>query len=145
MSQSLLKVVMKAFIILQFGYCPLVWMNHSRTLNNRINRLHERALRLVYKDPSLSFEQLLLKDNSVRIHHRNLQVLVIEMYKVKHNLAPAIMQDVFPESTNPYNTRQGGDSFKTRNVKTVHYGTETLAHLGPRIWQQVPNKIKHTT
>ena len=67
------------------------------------------------------------------------------MYKVKHNLAPAIMQDVFPESTNPYNTRQGGDSFKTRNVKTVHYGTETLAHLGPRIWQQVPNKIKHTT
>ena len=145
MSQSQLKVVMKAFLVSQFGYCPLVWMNHSRTLNNRINRLHERALRLIYKDPSLTFEQLLLKDNSVRIHHKNLQILVTEMYKVKHNLAPAIMHDVFQESSNPYNTRQGGDSFKTRNVKTVHYGTETLAHLGPRIWQQVPNEIKQIT
>ena len=67
------------------------------------------------------------------------------MYKVKHDLAQAIMHDVFQESSNPYNTRQGGDSFKTRNVKTVHYGTQTLAHLGPRIWQQVPNEIKQIT
>ena len=81
----------------------------------------------------------------MRIHHRNLQILVTEMHKVKHNLAPAIMHDVFQESPNPYNTRQGTDSFKTRNVKTVHYGTETLAHLGPRIWQQVPNKMKNNT
>ena len=45
-----LRIMMKAFIESQFQYCPLVWMFHSRTLNNRINKLHERALRLVYKD-----------------------------------------------------------------------------------------------
>ena len=38
------KTVMKAYIISQFGYCPLVWMFHSRGLNNKINSLHERAL-----------------------------------------------------------------------------------------------------
>ena len=44
------RTLMKAYFMSQFGYCPLVWMNHSRSLNNRINTLHERALRLVYND-----------------------------------------------------------------------------------------------
>ena len=50
MSTHKLRIIMKAFIESQFQYCPLLWMFHSRTLNNRINKLHERALRLVYKD-----------------------------------------------------------------------------------------------
>ena len=39
------RTLMKAFIESQFNYCPLIWMLHSRTLNNKINRIHERALR----------------------------------------------------------------------------------------------------
>ena len=35
------RMIMKAFIESQFGYCPLVWMFHSRGLNNKINRIHE--------------------------------------------------------------------------------------------------------
>ena len=65
-SQEKLRLLMKAFIESQFSYCPLVWMFHSRTLNNRINRLHERGLRIVYNDHNLSFDELLRKDNSFR-------------------------------------------------------------------------------
>ena len=50
MSTHQLRIVMKAFIESQFQYCPLVWMFNSRTINNRMNKLHEGALRLVYKD-----------------------------------------------------------------------------------------------
>ena len=42
------KTVMKPYVASQFGYCPLVWMFHSRSLNNKINSLHERALRITY-------------------------------------------------------------------------------------------------
>ena len=66
---------MNAYFMSQFGYCPLAWMNHSRTLNNRINGLHKRALSLVYNDCSLSFSELLEKDKSMAIHYRNLQTL----------------------------------------------------------------------
>ena len=45
-----LRSVKKSFVTSQFGYCPLVWMFHSRGLNNRINKIYERALSLVYKD-----------------------------------------------------------------------------------------------
>ena len=44
------KTVMKAYIISQFGYCPLAWMFQSKDLNNKINSLHERTLRIAYGD-----------------------------------------------------------------------------------------------
>ena len=91
-----LRILMKTFIESQFKYCPLLWMFHSKTLDDRINKLHERALRVVYKDDSnLTFEELLEKDNSFTTHHRNLQHLAILMYKVKNNLAPLPIQEIF--------------------------------------------------
>ena len=61
------KSLMKAFITSQYRYCPLIWMFHSRQLNNRINMIQERALRLVYRDSKLTFDDLLKLDNSVTI------------------------------------------------------------------------------
>ena len=84
---------MKTFITSQFNYCPLVWMFHNRTLNHKINKLHERALR--YNDEELSFQEMLNKDGSVTIHHRNLQKLAIEMYKIKNQISPIPMQKLF--------------------------------------------------
>ena len=69
---------MKAFIELQFGYCPLVRIFHSQSLNNKINRIHKRALRITYNGKSSSFQKLLEKDNSVTIHHRNIKILATE-------------------------------------------------------------------
>ena len=89
------KVLMKAFITSQFSYCPLIWMFHSRTLNNRTNNIHERALRLTYEGNQYSFKELLEKDHSVTVHHKNVQALVTEIFKAKNDLAPDIMKDVF--------------------------------------------------
>ena len=62
-------------------------MFRSRNLNERINHVHERALRIVYKDFKLSFQKLLTEDNSLNIHHRNLQKLVTEIFKDKNGLS----------------------------------------------------------
>ena len=86
---------MNTFFNLQFSYCLLVWMCHSRALNNKINRLHERCLRLTYNDKQLNFEELLEKDDSVLIHIGNLQTLAIEIYKVMNGSSPKIMRQIF--------------------------------------------------
>ena len=57
-------------------------MFYSKTANNKINKLHERALRLVYDDYVSTFKELLEKDNSFNIHRYNIQTLCIELYKV---------------------------------------------------------------
>ena len=132
---------MKAYIASQFGYCPLVWMFHSRSLNSKINSLHERALRITYGDKSFSFENLLKKGNSVSIHHRNIQALASEMFKVKNNIAPEIMKEPFASKMSFYDLRNN-NSFKRRRVKSVWHGTESVSYLGPGIWDLVPNEIK---
>ena len=134
------RVIMKSFINSQFGYCPLIWMCHSRKLNNRINRIHERSLRIVYNDYVSSFKELLERDKSVTIHEKNLQYLAIEMYKVISGIAPPIMTKIFQLKTSDKYCSK--NKFITRNVRTVKYGTESLQHLGPKIWEQVPNDTK---
>ena len=103
MDLSKRKFLMKASAISQFHYCPLIGMFHSRELNNRINKIRERALRLVYQDNSLPFAEPLEKDNSVTIHQRNLQVLATEIFKLKNGLAPEIMKEVFEIQNPTYN------------------------------------------
>ena len=76
------RLLVNAFFTSQFNYCPLTWRFHCRKLNNKINRLHERCLRLIYSDRVSSYEELLEKDNSVPIHQKNLQKLAIEMFRI---------------------------------------------------------------
>ena len=81
-------------------------MFHSRTLNNRINKIHERALRLVYKDEAfLSFDDLLKSDKSVSIHQKNLPILTTEIYNAKNDLGPKIMKDTLHFIQKPFNLR----------------------------------------
>ena len=131
------RLIMKAFITSQFGYCTLIWMFHSRALNNKISSIHERALRITYNDRTSTFEELLNKDNSVSIHHRNLPVLITELYKVKGNMAPEILNQIFQNRTSSYNLRINS-SF------AVYHGTESLSFLGPKIWELVPEVAKQS-
>ena len=137
------RLIMNSFITSHFSYCPVVWMFHSRKLNNRIKRLHERALRTVYKDFNLSFEELLSKDKSVTIHQRNIQKLVTEIFKVKAGLAPEIMKEVFDFVDPPYNLRNN-HKFNLRVPNTNRYGIETASYIGPKLWEAVPEECKNS-
>ena len=88
-------ILMNAFCKSQFNYCPAVRIFHNRSLNDKINRLHERCLRIIYNDKHSNFEELLVKDNSVSIHHNNIHTLAIEMYKVVNGMSSEIMNGIF--------------------------------------------------
>ena len=79
---------------LQFNYCPVIGMFYSRKMNNKINRIHEIALRIAYSGYKSSFNELYQKDNSVTFHHKNIQSLSIEIYKFLDGLSPSIMSNV---------------------------------------------------
>ena len=72
------SIILKTFIESQFSHCPLVWTFCSRKMNRKINHIHQRALRLVYNDYESTFEELLIKYNSVSFHHRNIRQVAIE-------------------------------------------------------------------
>ena len=97
MNLSKKKILMNSFFKSQFSYCLLVWMCHSRRINNKINHLHKRCLRVIYNDNISSFKELLERDGSVPIHNRNLQVLPIEMFKLCNQLHPYLQRFLINE------------------------------------------------
>ena len=113
---------MNAFFKSQFSYCPLLWMCYSLSMNNKINRLHERCLRIVYNDKTSSFVDLFAKDGSVTIHTRYLQVTFL-CKKTHYNL-------------------RNLQHFAIPIVNSVYHGSESISNLGPRIWSLVSDGLK---
>ena len=115
----------------------------SRGMNRKINHIHESALRLVYDDYITSFEELLIKDKSVTIHHRNIQKVAIEMFKVKNNMCPEFIKNLFCQIET--RTRSNA-SFHRKNVNKVYNGEQTLRSFGPIVWDtMVPEGLKKIT
>ena len=134
------RLLLKSFVEAQFGYCPLVWMFHGREINRKINHIHERSLRIVYRDYNSSFKDLLKKDNSVCIHHRNIQSLAVELFKVKDT----IMSDIFPTRVLNYNLRSQTD-FLRNTVNTTKFGLNSLRHFASKVWSMIPIEIKNSS
>ena len=132
MSLEKRRALMKAFIESQFSYFPLIWMLRSRALKNKINHIHERALRTVYSVYNSSFYKLLDKDDTFKIHQKNVQNLAIEIYKYLHGLSPAIVSDVFKvNETLPFNLRMRNELYARSPKIVVICGTETTFFLSP--------------
>ena len=121
---------------------PLLGCFHNRSLNHKMNRLHERCLCVIDNDGHLSYDELLNLDNPVSIPHRDLQILATEMFRVYIGSANDILNEVFPlKPPSSYNLRNQQE-FTVRPIKTVNYELNALAHLGPKIWELLPNNLK---
>ena len=80
-------------------------MFHGRQIHDKIDKLHERSLRIVYNGSVMSFEELLVKDKTFALHHQNIQSLTIEMYKAVNNLLGGRLSDFFVRNNHNSNVR----------------------------------------
>ena len=108
----------------------------------KINRLHECCLRIVYNDKTSTFNELLEKDNYVSIHHRNIQALAIEIFKVANGMPPVIMNEIFQlKEESHYNLRYTSN-FAIQSIHSVYHGSESVSYLRPKIWELIPPVIR---
>ena len=114
----------------------------NRTLSSRINRIHDRALRIVYRDKTPRFSKLLQEDSAVIMHQMNSQVLIIEFYKAEISIDPDLLKEIFLLSIHAFELRSSYE-FKVENMMAVHYGTEYLSFVGLKIWEIKTLEIKY--
>ena len=113
----------------------------SRTSNNMINKIHERALRLILNDHTSDFDALLQNNNDTCNHHRNIQTLAVEIYKIKNNLNHPIMDFMFERRNDTYNLRNFQE-FATKRKRTVKMDLETLNYKSPQLWSILPENLR---
>ena len=116
-------------------------MFYSRSSNNMINKIHERALRVILGDDLSDFESLLQNNKDICSHHKNILSLMIEMFKIKNELAPPIMNSMFERRNESYNL-PNFQEFWTDRERTVHYGLDTLSYRSPQLRSLLPESIQ---
>ena len=116
-------------------------MFSSRRSNNLINQIHKSSLRTVYNDTGSTFQELLKRNRSVSIHHKNIQTLTTEVFKVVNSICPPIMKTFFDFRENRYNIRKFQE-MRQQKVRTVRYGLETALYRAPQLWSLVPADLK---
>ena len=105
-----------------------------------INKVHERSLRVVLGDDLGDFVSL-LQNNDICSYYRNIQSLMIEMFKIKNELALPITDSIFESRSESYNLCNFQD-FLTKRKGTAHYGLETLIYRTPQLWSLLPENVK---
>ena len=122
----------KAAVLPYLTYCHLAWNFCKASDARKLERLQERGLRAVYRDKHSGYLKLLERAKLPTLLNRRLQDICILMYKVKHNLSPSNICNIFKGHNSLYNLRQS--DFSTSRFNTVTYGKHSLRYLGPKLW-----------
>ena len=137
-----LKLLLSAVILSNFSYCLLIWLFYSKTANNEINRTHKRALRILYRDYKSTFEELLERDNTKKTTHtKNLQKLMVEVYKSFNHLIPEYIWEFVVKKDVQYNLRTK-ELCKLPSINSQRYALDSLSVRGSRLWNTIDDEIK---
>ena len=135
-------VIFEAAILPYLTYCHLVWHFCKASDSRKIERLQERGLRAVFRN-NTSYPELLKRAELPSLQNRRLQDICVLMYKVKNNLYPLYINDIFINHKSKYNLRQ--TDFSTARHNTITYGKHSLRNLWPKLWGKLPQTWRNLT
>ena len=140
LSQHQADVIFHTCLMSYFNYCPLIWMFSSKQAHDLINSTHRRALCARLHTLSGDLSVLIEKTNLLDIHSKNLQLMMIEVFKSLNHIGPKIIWDTFEIRDIPYELRQG------QTIRTLHANkSRTLNSFDFRAsqaWNKLPGNIK---
>ena len=135
------KIIFNSFIRSNFNYCPLVWHFCGKQNNAKIEKIQERALRIIYGNYESPYDELLMISNNCSALVGRLKVMALEMFKSIHHLNPPCMNELFKMKETPYSMRNPL-KFVQPLKRTTNFGLRSISYLGPKLWNELP--IEHS-
>ena len=128
------KILIKSYFMANFNYYPLVWIFSSASSPKKIENLQKRALRFLYNDYEISYEELLLKSDRATMNVNRLRVLCTEIYKTINNLNHNFLRDLFSLREASRLVRE--KYMLNLNIPVhnqVNFGSKSLRAFGPKV------------
>ena len=126
-------MLLNSFIFSNFIYCPHVWHFSSTALSQKIEKIQERASRLLYNDSYSSYNSVLLKAEQPFAEISNRSFKEFKILKSRLH-APYFKKD-------SHSARRKNGLVANR-AKTTTFGEKSLRVLGSKIWNSLPEDVK---
>ena len=133
------KILIQSFIFSNFNYCPIVWMLCSAESMRKIERIQERAYRLLHNDYTSSYDDLIHNLNDITMEVKRLRILATEVFKTLNNLNPPYMNEIFQKNGAKSNYPL---DLKMQSHRFVTYGENSVRVLAPKVWNALPEYFK---
>ena len=130
------KIIYNSFVASNFNYYPLVWHFCGATNSNKIEKIQERCLRIIYKDYESSYHRLLGMANITTLVISRLRILILEVFKSIRQLNPKCISDLFEVKSLGYSLRNHVKVLQPKR-RTTTYGLRTVSYTGAKLWNDL--------
>ena len=136
LDESARRIIYNSFVSSNFNYCPLVWHFCGVTNGNKVEKIQERCLRIIYKDYESSYDRLLDRANTTKLAISRLRILILEVFKSIHMLNPKCISDLFELKSTNYSFRNKVKVLQPKR-RTTKYGLRTISYTGAKLWNDL--------
>ena len=130
------RMIHNSFVTCNFNYCPLVWHFCGVSSSNKMEKIQERCLRIVYKDYDSSYDRLLEMANTTSLVISRLRILLLEVYKSIHHLNPKCISGLFELKPTKYSLRNPVKLVQPMK-RTSTYGLRSVSYTGAKLWNDL--------
>ena len=138
------KLICQSFVLSNFIYCPIVWHFCGKQHNGKIEKIQERALRILYDDYESECNELLDKTGAISMLQYRLICIMLEVFKSKYNWSPLYIQDMFEIKNSSYSMRDSSKLVQPKRNTTI-FGLRSFTYFGSKLWNNFPIDFKETT
>jgi hypothetical protein len=139
--ESLMKIYV-SFVVPNFLYCPLSWHFCSQSNSKKLEKVQERAFRIILNDLDSSYKGMLEKTKSQSLYINRLRLIMIEIFKSLNGLAPEFVKDLFAPKPQNYELRDD-NLLVTPPFQTIRFGKNSLVYYGSFLWNTLGNMYKN--
>ena len=136
--------IYNSFIMSNFNYCPLVWHFCGQVNNQKLEKIQERALRILFADYNSSYTELLGRAGTTTLLIQRLHLIALTVFKSLHGLNPPCLNDMFTPKQVPYRMRDSSLLDQSR-CRTTTFGLRSISYIGAKLWNDLPSYLKETT
>ena len=136
------KLIFNSFVLSNFSYCPLVWHFCGKINNSKIEKIQERALRIVLQDYTSDYDALLKKFGTITVHKYRINQILIETFKSFKNINPTYIQNLVHRKAKMYDMRSS--IILEQPVKdSTTFGLRSYSYLASKLWNDLPLHMKN--